>query len=225
MRSLRFFKDGAPSIPVVEFRSEGSGISDATNEIRLSEVDIYGSAGPSFVIRNNGSTSIRDITIDSLRIEGLENGTTAADLMTIGDPIMKGNVNSIMLTNMELIDPYRGFAALHITAPSGAAAPYHIEVQGSIDGGASHGEGIRIDAGRASRFQMFSINTEGANVILGPGVNHIVLDGGGQERCWTYKIHPTAHAAVLTPVYARLALPDPKHGSFKSEVAPGVGCD
>ena len=49
-RSLRFFGDGAPGLPVVELDSQGPSPTDATNEIRMSQVDIYGSRGPSFVI-------------------------------------------------------------------------------------------------------------------------------------------------------------------------------
>ena len=202
MRSLRFFEDGAPGVPVVEFSSEGSGNTDATNEIRLSQVDIYGARGPSFVIRNNGSGRVRAITAEALRIEGSENGNVAADLLTIGDPVMKGNVNSITFTALELIDPYRGYAALRLTAAPGTAAPYQITVQGMIGGGLPHGEGLRIDAGRASVFRFSAMHTEGTNVVVGRGVSEVVLDGGGREACWTYSIDPTSEAGIATPVLA-----------------------
>ena len=104
-RSLRFFGDGAPAVPVVEFNSRGIGHTDATNEIRMSQIDIYGARGPGFVIRNEGPGGVRNITIDALRIEGLEQGGVAADLLTIGDPVMKGNVNNISLTNLEAYRP------------------------------------------------------------------------------------------------------------------------
>jgi hypothetical protein len=202
LRSLRFFRDGAPNVPVVEFCSEGTGKVDATNEIRLSQIDIYGSNGPSFVVRNKGSGGIRNISVESLRIEGAENGTTAADLMTIGDPVMKGAVNSLTFSGLELIDPYPGYAALRLTAAPGAPAPYHIAVQGSIGGGLPYGEGIRIDAGRSSTFTLSSMYTLGTNVVIGPGVSQIVLDGAGQEACWTYRIDPKSENSVLTRVFA-----------------------
>ena len=198
MRSLRFFGDGAPNNPVVEFSSEGSG--GATSEIALSQIDIYGSNGPSFVIRNNDQISVRDISVNALRIEGTENGTTAADLLVIGDSIMKGNVNSVTFNELELIDPYPGYAALHLLAPSGAAVPYHINVRGLIGGGLAHGEGVRIDAGRSSVFELSALHTEGPNVVVGPGVSDILLDGYGDEACWTYRIDSSSRHGIITPV-------------------------
>jgi hypothetical protein len=161
MRSLRFFNDGAPGVPVVEFSSEGRGNIPASNEIRLSQVDIYGAHGPSFVIRNNGDGAVRAITAESLRIEGTENGTVAADLLTIGDTVMRGRIFGITFTNLELIDPYSGYAALRMTAAAGAPEPYHVTVQGMIGGGASGGEGLRIDAGHNSTFQFSALHAYG----------------------------------------------------------------
>ena len=187
-------------VPVVEFCSRGTGATDATNEIRMSQVDIYGSNGPSFVIRNNGDGVVRDITADELRIEGKENGTTAADLLTLGDPTMRGNVNNITFDALELLDPYKGFAALRMTAAAGAPAPYQITVAGEIGGGLPRGQGLRIDAGRSSIFRMSGIHTLDTNVVIGRGVSQIVLDGGGQERNWTYRIDPTSLRGIAVPL-------------------------
>jgi hypothetical protein len=225
MRSLRFFGDGAPAIPVVEFNSQGEGITDATNEIRMSQVDIYGANGPSFVIRNAGTGGVRNITVDALRIEGTENGTTAADLLTIGDPVLRGSVNNITLTGLELIDPYKGFAAMRLTAPVGAAAPYQITVSGSIGGGRPHGQGLRIDAGRTSIFRLSGIHTNDTNVVIGREVSNVVLDGGRQEASWTYSIDPAAIKGIFTPVYTagnpslRGKAPDQRHPA----APPGCG--
>jgi hypothetical protein len=199
-RSLRFFGDGAPGVPVVEFSSQGSGRIDATNEIRMSQVDIYGSRGPSFVIRNAGSGAVRNVTVDALRIEGLEAGKVEADLLTIGDPVMMGGVNNITMTNVELIDPYKGFAAVRLTAPPDGAAPYQITVQGSINGGVPAGQGLRIDAGRTSVFRFSGIHTFDTNVVIGPHVSGILLDGGGQEAHWTYNVDSTSLNGILTPM-------------------------
>jgi hypothetical protein len=214
MRSLRFFRSGAPGVPVVEFSSQGSGHIDATNEIRMSQVDIYGSFGPSFVIRNEGSGGVRNITIDALRIEGLEEGNVAGDLLTIGDPITKGIVSNITLTSLELIDPYKGFAALRMTAPQGSAAPYQITVQGSIVGGTPAGQGLRIDAGRSSMFRFSAMHTLDTNIVIGRGVTGIVLDGGGQEANWTYNIDPTSTNGVSVPLL-RTGIPSAMRGPAK----------
>ena len=201
MRSMRFFEDGAPGVPVVEFNSQGSGNTDATNEIRLSQVDIFGSYGPGFVVRNNGSSAVRNITVDALRIEGLQHGGVSADLLTIGDPVMRGNVNNIMFRNLELIDPYAGYAAIRLTAPPGAPAPYQITVEGMIGGGVPHGQGLRIDAGRTSTFRFSGIHTFDTNVVIGRGVSGIVLDGGGQEGSWTYQIDSLSQNALHVPIF------------------------
>jgi hypothetical protein len=207
IRSLRFFKDGAPDVPVIEFNSQGTEKSDATNEIRMSQVDIYGSYGPSFVIRNNCRSAIRFITVDALRIEGLQNSAVKADLLTIGDPVMTGNVNNVVLTSIELIDPYKGYAAIRITAPEVSKAPYQITLQGIIGGGSPNGQGLRIDAGRTSTFRFAGIHTFDTNVVIGRGVSQIVLDGGGQETAWTYSVDPTSENGLQFPTW-RTGLPN-----------------
>jgi hypothetical protein len=211
LRSLRFFEDGAPGIPTVEFSSQGKAGADATNEIRMSQVDIYGSRGPSLVIRNNGEGSVRNIVIEGLRVEGTENGTVQADLVTIGDPSMKGNVNNITLTDVELIDPYKGFAALRLTAPNGQAVPYQINVSGFIGGGIPRGQGLRIDAGRTSSFHLTGVHTFDTNIVIGPGVSGVLLDGGGQEDEWTYRIDATSTNGVTYPVHRTGSVVGPRH--------------
>lgn len=204
LRSLRFFDDGAPGVPVVEFSSTGQAPTDATNEIRLSQVDIYGARGPGFVIRNAGDGFVRAITADSLRIEGPESGQAIGDLLTIGDPHLGGTVSDISFTNLELIDVPKGFAAFRLTAPEHGKVPYLVSVSGMISGGASQGEGLRIDAGRTSNFHFHEIATSGTNVIVSSRASQILLDGSGVESCWTYDIAPAAESQVMIP--ARLTL-------------------
>jgi hypothetical protein len=208
LRSLRFFYDGAPGVPVVEFSSEGSGATDATNEVELAQVDIFGPASSGFVIRNNGSSRVRDIIAEGLRIEGWQNGKSTGDLITIGDPHMPGNVNNIRLTDLELIDPQSGFAALRLTAAPQGMAPYHITVQGTIGGGAPFGQGLRIDAGRSSVFRLSGLYSWGTNIVVGRGVSGVVLDGGGQERDWTFKVDPTSAHGICFPVQMMAAGPN-----------------
>jgi hypothetical protein len=196
MRSLRFFNDGAPGVPTVEFTSQGVGAKVATNEIRISQLDIYGSKGPSLVLRNQGSGMFHNIIIEALRIEGSENGDVAADLLTIGDPDMSGRIAGIMLSDVELIDPYRGYSALRIAAAPDAPAPYEITFRGMIGGGLAHGGGIRIDAGRSSSFQLSSMHTEGVNVSVGPGAGQLTFDGGGREGEWTWSVDASSRTGL-----------------------------
>jgi len=203
MISLRFFNDGAPGVPVVEFNSVGSGKVDGTNEIRMSMVDIYGAVGPSFVIRNASTGSVRNITLEALRIEGLQQnvfGPSQGDLLTIGDSVTTGIVNNIVLTDVELIDPGQGYCALRMLEPSGHPAPYQITVRGFIGGGQPYGEGLCINAGRTSTFHFTGIHTLGTNVVIGPGVSQIVLDGGGQEKSWTFSVAPASRSGISFPL-------------------------
>jgi hypothetical protein len=200
LRALRLFNDGTQALPVIEFASAGTGQTDASNEIDLAQIDMFGPYGPGLVIRNNGAGAIRDINFVSLRIEGWQSGTAHGDLLTIGDPHMRGRVNNIRLTDVELIDPQTGYAALRLTAAPGAEAPYQITFQGLIGGGAPRGQGLRIESGRSSVFRFSGLHSFGTNVVIGLGVSGIVLDGGGQERRWTYSIDPTSAGGIAAPV-------------------------
>jgi len=131
---------------------------------------------------------------------------------------MRGVVGDITFTGLELIDPYRGFAAFRMTAPRGAIVPGTVTASGFIGGGLPHGEGLRIDAGRTSTFRFSVVNTEGTNIVIGPGVSEIVLDGGGQERRWTKSIDPTSRRGVLAP--ARRNVPLDEEGA---EGPPSTG--
>jgi hypothetical protein len=227
---LRIFNSGKPSIPAMEFNNLDGG-GDATNEISIGVLNIYGSNGPSLVIRNSGTTTAGGITIDYLRVEGTENGTTAADLVTIGDPVLTGQVAAITLRDAMLIDPYTNFPALRLTAASLAAAPFFVHVdQGSIGGGLANGKGLEIDAGHDNRFHFSSIGTTGTNVTVGSsalvGTNNFI-DGDGHEVAWTYAIDPTSY--LFSPVWrqgvpsANPALVLTPHNGSPVSGGPGLG--
>ena len=196
MRSLRFSEDGAADTPAVEFNSQGKGKTDATNEITVDQLDIYGARGPSLVIRNAGEGGVRNLRFFGLRIEGKENGTTAADLLTIGDQGLNGSVNNIQFVGAELIDPYNGFAAMRLTAPGLSKAPYQITFQGSIGGGLPNGMGLRIDAGRTSDFHFTAMHTFGVNISVGHAVRGISIDGAGQQSGWSYDIAADSQVTI-----------------------------
>ena len=141
------------------------------------------------------------MTVDALRIEGLEAGGVEADLLTIGDPVMRGGVNNITLTNVELIDPYKGFAALRVTAPPDVIPPYQITFNGAIGGGVPAGQGLVIDAGRTSMFRFSGLHTVGTNIVIAAGVSGIVIDGGGQEKSWTYRIDLKSVGGIFFPEF------------------------
>ena len=186
-RSLRFYNDGAPGTPVAEFNSVGGTGADATDEIDVDQLDIYGARGPSLIIRNQSAGSVRDLKFRGLRIEGTENGTAAGDLITIGDPLMTGSVNNIQFNEAELIDSYTGYAAIRMTAASAVSAPYQITFNGLIGGGLPNGQGIHIDAGRSSIFQITAMYTNDTNVVVGSNVTSISFLGG-DVLSWTRSV-------------------------------------
>ena len=195
MRNLRFFNDGAPDVSVLEFNSQGETGVDGTNEVSVSQLDIYGSNGPSITIKNESAGSVRDLTFSSTRIEGKESGNVKADLIDISQANSGGSLHSISLFGLELIDPYIGYAAMRISSTTGPA-PYNINVYGWIGGGVPRGQGLQIDAGRSSQFHFSAMHTYGTNFVIGPYVTQILIDGAGLEDHWTFKIDPTSKEGV-----------------------------
>jgi hypothetical protein len=227
LQGLRFFSDGAPGVPVVEFNTNSGGpggADDSTNEISVSQLDIFGANGPSLVIRDVYGY-VRDLKFDQLRIESTYDPgalLSAGDLVQIGDPASNGIVTNISFTNSELIDCYTGYAAFRTTAASAALMPYNIYYQGAIGGGRCNGQGIRIDAGRQMKFSMNGMSTVGPNVVVGmvagstttaePLVGNmvggnIVLDGDGYETSWTYAVNPV-NAPGLVAALLRSGTPN-----------------
>jgi hypothetical protein len=78
-----------------------------------------------------------------------------------------------------------------------------ITVRGFIGGGQPYGEGLCINAGRTSTFHLTGIHTLGTNVVIGPGVSEIVLDGGGQEKNWTISIDPASRSGISFPLLSQ----------------------
>ena len=218
---LRVMACGAVGMPAVEFTSDATG--DATNEIEITGVDIYGAHGPGLVIRNaSASRVVRQFRINSLRIEGREgnpDGVTA-DLMTIGDSSLTGGIQTIMLSQVELCSPYSGYAALRITSPDAASAPQQIAFDGAFISGAGLGTALRIDSGKRLYFRISAMGGPSPNVSIGASpltASPIVIDGGGVEAYWTWSIDATATSFVRGPVYA-YGVP----GSTQATVAQGA---
>lgn len=197
--SLRFFQCGSPGVPAVEIGARGSGA--ATSEVSIDALDLFAPYGAAVVIHGDGA-AVRAIRLARLRIEGLQNGTTAADLLQVGDAVLSGDIHDIEFDQAELIDPYFGFAAIRFAAPSLSIAPHDVRYQGSIGGGLPNGKGIVIDAGRSLSFDLKGIHTTDVNVAVASSATvagPIILDGHGQEASWTRSIDPSSLANVKQP--------------------------
>ncbi len=197
--AVRCFNDGSAAAPVFELDAAGGG--DSSNNVDLDNIDIYAPYGTGMVFRSNGS-GIAGIRGSRIRVEGLESDSAniAADLMQIGDGTMVGSISDISLKQVELVDPYLGYSALHILSPTAASQPYLIDIDGNaMAGGLPLGRGIQVDTGRNLFFHLSAINTIDTGVTVGPaanGVGAIVLSGDGSEPTWTYAIDPTSVASV-----------------------------
>lgn len=206
LRNIWIFNCGTNAVPAFEITSQGVGLNeDGTNEISISQLDIYGSSGTSLLIHNESRTgTVRDLKFDALRIEGREDGQSQGDLLQIGDSSTFGGIGQMSFTNLELINPSPGHAALHINSgvPSGNE-PSRIFLQGFVGGGASRGSGLQIESGSYLQIVLNQIHTSGMNVRVGSRVRSLSLDGGGAERYWTYAIDPISRPNVLLAVHEK----------------------
>jgi hypothetical protein len=200
MRGLRIFNSGTPTLAAVEFSTEGGAGTDGTNEISISQIDIYGSPGRAMVIRNNSPGAVRNFKIDALRMEGLNlNTTNVGDLLTIGDPVMTGQVANLQITNLEALWVPTSSAAIHFQAAAYASMPYNVWISGMI--GTGPGGGVQVDAGRSLRFSLSGIATTSTAFAVGPNTmvgSNIEIDANGAERFWSYNIDPTSVSNVVT---------------------------
>ncbi len=212
---IRCFNDGKSGVPVVEFTSTGSG--DTTNEVYISELDIYAPYSTGLWIHNGASNPGTAVTIQKLRIEGLEGNAAnvSGDLLEIGDPSNNGIVSGFSVGQLGLVDPYPGYAALHITGTNSANAPYFIRIgadygaANAIGGGVPLGYGVKIDVGRSLYLHMAQIYTWETGFTTGASSGSpIVLDMDQNESTVTYSIagSPTA---VYTPLRASGQLGNP----------------
>ncbi len=199
---LLFWQCGNASVPAVEINSIGPAGEDATNELSFYGLDVIGPTGRGLVIRNsNASISVRLIRFFGLRAEG--GGANAGDLVTIGDPTLTGSVNNVQIYGFESNNTAGGYTALRFTAPTAAAQPYDIFVEGTIP--TSRGDGVHVDAGRQIRLRLADVQApSGKAITIGPaplvGPN-IEISGNGAETSWSYSVDPTSTQNVRTPGY------------------------
>ncbi len=205
---LLFWQCGNANVPAVEINSIGPAGEDATNELSFYGLDVIGPTGQGLVIHNaNASVPVRLIRFFGLRAEG--GGANAGDLVTIGDPTLTGNVNNIQIYGFESNNAATGYTALRFTAPSVAAQPYNILVEGTIP--TSSGDGVHVDAGRQIRLRLSDVQaplgkaiTVGPSPLVGPNIE---ISGDGAETTWSYSVDPTSAQNVRTPGYPLLGNP------------------
>jgi hypothetical protein len=211
----RFFNDGAPGLPVVEFGATVPAGQEGTGEVRVDTMDIYAPYGTGVMIRNAaalvggaGGTHLTEMWFNRLRIEGLENDAAqiGANLLQIGDPAYQGPINAVAFKDLELLDPYLGQYALLITGPASPAAgvpPSQLEFHGAIGGGMPLGGAVNITAGSAIALDFQSVYSVGTEITVGPASGGVaspirVSSPDNQVSAWTWNIDSSVLPAVLS---------------------------
>ncbi len=217
--NLKAWYCGNSTSPAVLFDSCGSG--DATNEVKIDDLDIFAFFGTGLQFRADSSSSVRNIEIGKLRIEGIQFDpvTIAADEMVIGDTAETSIVDTLTCRQCEFIDPLPGQYAIRLDGASSATASYFIDLEGVINGGEVWGSGLYINYGRNNRFNFQSLQTTATNVTLtnNAGGGNMIYGPGKAEQSWTYSIGsagvPVSYPILVgsplaTTTYFSTTLPD-----------------
>lgn len=202
--NFRIYSSGnsATGAPCVELNSVGGVGTDATNEVEIRGLSIFAAYDKAVWIHNSGNGTVRLIRFFGLRIEGASAGVTGNDGLVIGDPASANAVRDISVTGFDGEMSYSGFAAVRITASSGATAPFNIYLQGSISTGS--GDGISVDAGRLITIDLVGLSVSGTGIIVGPSTlvtGPVNIAARGNEGYWSYNIDATSLKWVQYPLY------------------------
>jgi hypothetical protein len=189
---IKCFSSGTLTKPAMDFNAFGARGATPAN---FSDIDIYGSNGVGFQIRNNAALPLSGYKITRLRVEGLAGDPAiAADLVVIGDATATGQVHDIWIDQLQIISPYTNFCGMRLTASAPSLKPFGIFVtSGQITRGGGTGKGLCIDAGSGSSFKLASITTTDTNVTIGSAATGMVgtgitIDGNGAESSWTWSV-------------------------------------
>ncbi len=206
--NVRLSNSGNATSPSFEITSQCSAScagQDASNTIDIHDIDIYGSRGAGFVLRNampTGGGTERGIHIARLRVEGTENNPygVAADLVQVGDAAMAGAIAGIECLDCYLISPYTNYWAVDIEGQS-AAATNGVYFAGNVTAGAGGGGAVKIGAGKNIDIEAVEgLSSVATNVTVASSAtvaSPIIINGNGAEPFWTYAIDATT-AGIIT---------------------------
>jgi hypothetical protein len=193
--NFRAFNSGRAGAPVIDFGTVFNG-GDSTNSNELTNVDVYAPYGAGIHL----APRTRYIEGTQIRVEGIENNPTGvqADLIQIGD----GNSNippvGIHFRGLNLIDPYAGFAALHLAGTTSDLA-YDYNFEGTIGGGNPVGNGLQLDVGRQAVFRFPANNVSGSELILGANIGSILIEAAKNEVGWNIVNNSTTPTGAFFP--------------------------
>ena len=201
--NIRAFSCGTSTAPCIDIYSQGSG--QGTNEVKFENMDIFSPFGNGVQIHGTGDCPGL-LSFVKLRIEGLQYDPVniSNDLLEVGDTTGTCAVVDVKFTDLQLLDGYPGYAAMHLTASGSGTMPYLINVtNATIGGGEQYSQGLRIDYGRLSAFDFKYITTNDTNVVIGSGTSTglEIKGAGGTETSWTWNVANGAQATIAAPIY------------------------
>lgn len=190
---IRVYNCGTSSYPAVDVNADGAAAS--SNQVDWDTVNIYGSQGVGLALRAASGATLGEFKFSKLRVEGKEWNpkNVQRDLIRIGDDVYTGQVNSVNMYGVELVNPYVGGSAMKLIGS--ANPPYLIQVAAMTigTGNVASGHGLHIVNGRTSRFEIFGVNTYGAEVKLestaGGELNFAL---GPSSSAWVWQVDCTA---------------------------------
>lgn len=200
---------GNSTAPCFDLFNQGAS-GQGSNEVHVQTMNIYAPFGHGINI-HGADIAPSTFNCDFCRVEGVEYDpvTIASNLVQIGDTTNTTTPNSLVFTNLVLVDPYPGQACFDVTASNNSNQPYQIEVlNATCGGGLPFGRGLQLDFVRASEFHFNSMNTFDANLFLGSAANISVplqISGpAGIESSWS--VSDAGGASVLSSPIVRLGL-------------------
>jgi hypothetical protein len=179
--NFRAFNSGKAGAPVIDIGTLYNG-GETSNSIDLLNIDVYAPFGAGIHL----APRVRYIEGTQIRVEGIENNPSGiqSDLIQVGDAGSAFPPVAVHFKGLTLIDPYVGFAALHL-AGSDSTNAYDYDFEGSIGGGNPLGNGLQLDVGRQGFIRFAANNVSGKELILGAAVGTLTLEAGNNQSGWT----------------------------------------
>jgi hypothetical protein len=198
--NFRAFNSGKAGAPVIDLGTLYNG-GETSNSIDLLNIDIYAPFGTGIHI----APRTRFIEGTQIRVEGIENNPSGiqADLIQVGDGNSATPPVSVHFKGLTLIDPYVGFAALHMAGTSSNLA-YDYAFEGAIGGGNPLGNGLQLDVGRQGIFRFPANNANGTDLILGANLGSVLIEAGGNQSGWTITNNSGTPTASFFPASGTL---------------------
>lgn len=201
--NVQCFDVGPPSGAAVDVSSTSSSGSDATNEIKFINLDVFRPPDVGFQVRNpNNFSATRLIDCVNCRIEA-----AGGNSVEIGSSSDAGQVNDIHFVNLQTISPGYNINAgkYGLKIDTAGQQIYDVFVSGITIGPCFSGiscNALYIGNVRNANIGVSLASVSGTTVTYGPTVGvSVILHGANNENGWTYSIDSAAVSKVTVPIY------------------------